>query len=64
MVDQDAVVFAQELVEADGAAHGKRKKSGDVTFTKMESTVKLSVKSLLAVILLNALNGIKTRSFR
>ena len=26
MVDQDAVVFAQELVEADGAAHGKRKK--------------------------------------
>ena len=29
-----AVVFAQELVEADGAAHGKLKKSGDVTFTK------------------------------
>ena len=26
MVEQDAVVFAQELVEADGAAHGKLKK--------------------------------------
>lgn len=37
MVDQDAVVFAQELVEADGAAHGKRKKSGDVAFTKRKS---------------------------
>ena len=37
MVEQDAVVFAQELVEADGAAHGKRKKSGDVTFTKRKS---------------------------
>ena len=37
MVEQDAVVFAQELVEADGAAHGKLKKSGDVTFTKRKS---------------------------
>ena len=26
MVEQDAVVFEKELVEADGAAHGKLKK--------------------------------------
>ena len=37
MVEQDAVVFEKELVEADGAAHGKLKKSGDVTFTKRKS---------------------------
>ena len=37
MVEQDAVVFAQELVEADGAAHRKLNKSGGVTFTKSKS---------------------------